>query len=133
MVLGKEFGLALVAEKEGGDDSVVTPELVDEGRNPPNSISVIKSKLFTTGKSEDFLAREKKIGTKLHMDAVKAEQHVRLFRNLTILGVGTNRIEENQLKSRKELVRETGSRVAEIKEEMERKTKDASRDASLKR
>ena len=34
-------------------------------------------------------------------------------------GVGTNRIEENQLKSRKELVRDTGRRVTDIVDEME--------------
>ena len=127
-----ENGLALDTEKEVGN-RVVVSELVDDRMKHTKSISKLKSEVLTTGKSNDDLAREKKIGTKLHMDAVKAEQRVRLLRNLTILGVGTNRIEENQLKSRKELVRETGSRVAEIKEEMERKTKDASRDASGKR
>ena len=35
MVFGMENGLALVAENEGGN-GVVTSELVDDGRKPPN-------------------------------------------------------------------------------------------------
>ena len=46
MVLGKEIDLALVCEKEGGGDRVATPGLVDVGRNPPNTISKIQSKLW---------------------------------------------------------------------------------------
>ena len=64
---------------------------------------------------------EKKIGTKLHGEVVKAELRVKLLKNLTKIGVGTNRIEENQIKSRKELVRDTGRIVSDIKEEMENK------------
>ena len=44
MVFGMENGLALVAEKEGGN-GVVTPELVDDRRKPPKSISESKSKV----------------------------------------------------------------------------------------
>ena len=126
---GNVTDLALDIEKEGGNREV-EPELVDNGRQPPKSISNLQSEVLTTGKSNDNLAYEKKIGTMLHIDAVKAEQRVRF---LSILGVGTNRIEENQVKSRKELVRDTGRRVADIKAEMERKTFDASRDAANKR
>ena len=81
---------------------------------------------MTTGKSEDFLAREKKIGMKLHLDVVRAEQRVKFLKKLSVLGVGTNRIEENQIKARKELVKDTGRRVNDIVDEMERKLKDAS-------
>ena len=49
------------------------------------------------------------------------------------MGVGTNRVEINQLNSRKELSRDSGRRVQEIIDEMEAETKDAEKDARSKR
>ena len=126
--MGLEPGLG----NEGGNGATYT-RLVDEWTLDPNSNSRSKYEVFTTGASVDTLAMEKKTGKKLHTDMVKAELRAKFLKNLTIMGVGTNRIEENQVKSRKELVRDTGRRVADIKAEMERKTHDASRDAANKR
>ena len=102
-------------------DGVTKAKLADERTESPISTSKTNTVVQTTGKSKDNLAMEKKIGSKLYVDMVKAELRVQLLKNLTNLGVGTNRIEENQIKSRKELVRDTGRRIADIKQEMERK------------
>ena len=108
MVSGLVENLGLVCENEGGDDDEVDTGLVDEWRHTPTIDSNEVIRTCTTGESPDCLAIEKKIGTKLHLEVVKAEQRVKYIRNLSILGVGTNRIEENQIKSRKELVKDTG-------------------------
>ena len=102
--------------------------VVDEGTSIPLQNSKT-TQVVSTGSSQEFLAKEKKIGKKLHADVAKAELRVRYLRNLTYLGLGTNRIEMNQIKSHKELMKDTGRNVAEIKQEMTRKTKDAERDA----
>ena len=98
--------MTLSENDENGDGATQT-ELVDNWMEYPNPDSN-QIEVVTTGESNDSLANEKKIGTKLHADVVRAELRVKFLRNLTNLGVGTNRIEENQVKSRKELVRDTG-------------------------
>ena len=91
------------------------------------------SKSGTSTGSEKDLAKEEEIGLKYHFNTIKAEQRVRFLGNLAYLGVGTNRVELNQLKSRKELRRDSGRRVGEIVAEMERKEVDAKREASFQR
>ena len=132
MVLGGDESLVLGSEKEGGSGGVKS-RLVNEENNLPNSNSKSTSTVLTTGTSADVLANEEKTGRKLYLDTVKAEQRSKFLRRLSILGVGTNRIEENQIKSRKELVKDTGRRVNDIVQEMEMKTNDACKDASRKR
>ena len=46
-------------------------------------------------------AMEEKIGRRLFLDTVKAEQRERFLRSLVAVEVGTNRVEANQIRSRK--------------------------------
>ena len=120
-------------ENDDESDGAMTTNLgIKRWSNPKPNSKFIKV-VTTTGESEDPLAFEKKVGDKLHVDVVRSELRARYLRNLTILGVGTNRIEQNQIKSRNELATDTGRRVSDIKAEMTRKTKDAERDSSSKR
>ena len=66
--------------------AVLVDKRLEESNQDSNQIQLV----ITTGESIDSLAKEKKIGTKLHIDAVKAEQRVRFLKNLSMLGVGTN-------------------------------------------
>ena len=79
------------------------------------------------------LAMEERIGRSHYLSTVKAEQRAIFLSKLGGMGVGTNRIEFNQIRARKELVRDSGRKVGEIIQEMEFKAKDASKDASSKR
>ena len=79
------------------------------------------------------LAKEERIGRDHYICTVKAEQRARFLSRLGGMGVGTNRIEFNQIKSRNELVRDSGRKVKDIVQEMELKAKDATKDASQKR
>ena len=108
-------------ENEETDRVVKLTRLVDERTESPYSDSIPNTEVISTGVSKDALAKEKKTGKQLHTNMVKAELRAKFLKNLTIMGVGTNRIEENQLKFRKELKRDTGRKVAEIKAEMEKK------------
>ena len=51
------------------------------------------------------------------------------MRYLSNRGVGTNIIEANQVKSTNEMIKDTGRRVKEIVDEMNRKAKDAEKEA----
>ena len=102
MVVGENNDLALDNENDEGGDGGASSGLADSGNpNFPNTISTSNPNVVTTGESKNSLAKEKKIGVKLHIDTVKAEQRVKFLRTLSMLGVGTNRIETNQIKSRR--------------------------------
>ena len=79
------------------------------------------------------LAKEEKVGRKLYLDTVKAEQREKFLRSLLRAEVGTNRMESNQAKSRGELRRDSGRRVGDIITEMEQKTTDAKKEADKNR
>ena len=133
MVYGKVVEkLAQIYENDEGGIVGGGSEPVDERTECPKS-KPNSNIMLTTGVSNDALAKDKRTGLILHTEAVKAEQRTKFLRNMSIRGLGTNRIEENKLKSRRELVRDTGRRVPEIVEEMERKVKDAKKVASEKR
>ena len=59
-------------EKDENGDGVVTPRLVDDRIEYPDSNPKLKLEVISTGGSDDALAKEKKTGTKLHTDMVKA-------------------------------------------------------------
>ena len=103
MVLGKNGSLAQNCENDE-IMGTVSENFVDIwGTNPrvnPNVITSISTGLSTS------LAKEEKVGKKLYLDVV--EQRTKMLINLEKLGVGTNRVEENHLKSRNELIRDSG-------------------------
>ena len=99
----------------------------------PNSTIPINLSSNSTGTPGGVFATEERIRTNLYLNTVKAEQRSKLLSNLGSMGVGTNRVEINQLNSRKELSKDSGRRVHEIIQEMEAKAKDAERDAKSKR
>ena len=75
---------------------------VDDGELIPN----ISNPNLTTSNSTGPLygpAKEEKIGKKLFLDTVRAEQREKLLKSLVNVGVGTNRMETNQLRSRGEM------------------------------
>ena len=78
-------------------------------------------------------AKEEKIGRRLFLSTVRAEQREKFLRSLVVAEVGTNRVESNQLRAREELNRDSGRLVKDIVAEMERKTEDARRDAKESR
>ena len=90
-----------------------------------------QSKILTSNMtgSEVELAEVKKTGRKLYKKCVIAEQKAKVLRRMSERGVGINRVEDNQLKSRMELSKDTGRRVIDIANEMERKAKDAEKAA----
>ena len=98
MVGGENIDLAPNFENDVGGNGGANHELVESGSKGPYTNSKTKSNVFMTGESNNPLANEKKIGVKLHNDMVKAEQRTKLLKTLSIMGVGTNRIEANQLK-----------------------------------
>ena len=112
------------------DDGIreVNPESVDGGEMPNTEIHNTNNN-FKTGSNLD-LARKERQGRILYRRAVETDQRMRLLKNLKSKGIGTNRIEYNQLKSRKELRRDSGRNVEMIKSEMLSKTKDAEREAT---
>ena len=112
MVQGwKNVELALKIENDERNPRVAETNLVDKRLEKPNQNSQSNQVVITTGEPLSSLAKEKKVGSKLHEDVVRAELRVKMLRSLTKLGVGTNRIELNQIKSRNELVRDSGRRT----------------------
>ena len=103
------------------DDEGVKSNFDDARKYHSNSNNPINIKSGTSTGSEKDLAKEEEIGQKYYLNTVKAEQRVKFLGNLAYLGVGTNRVEKNQLRSRNELRRDTGRRVGEIVAEMELK------------
>ena len=119
-------------ENDANDDKG-TESSFDEARENPNSN--LPSKLITsitTGSKQD-LAKEEETGMRHHLSTLKAEQRANFLGNLAYLGVGTNRVEMNQVRSRNELRCDTGRRVGDIVAEMERKESDAKKEAGLLR
>ena len=100
--------LANIIENDEGRNKVAQTIPVDRRSDESVQNSNFDQVVITTGVPEGALAEEKRKGSKFHADVVKAELRVKLLRRLTNLGVGTNRIEDNQNKSRKELVKDTG-------------------------
>ena len=129
----KNSGLVDGVEKDEGSDKVAQTIPADERSDVSEPNSESNKVVITTGVPDGTLAEEKRKGSKFHADVVKSELRVKLLRKMTNLGVGTNRIEDNQIKSRRELIKDTGRRVEDIKAEMTRKTRDAEKDASNKR
>ena len=64
---------------------------------------------------------------------VRLEQRAKFLKSLGKWGLETNRMEHNQLKSRRELTVDTGRRVRDLVEEINLKTKDAERAAEVAR
>ena len=86
----------------------------------------------STGSSTD-LAKEERTGNYLFDKTVRLEQRAKFLKSLGKWGLGTNRMEHNQLKSRRELTVDTGRRVRDLVEEIKLKTKDAERAAEVAR
>ena len=107
MVSGKIRCLAQNFEKEGGNDDRVDDRLVDVGNTTPKTNSKFTLEVLSTGASREALAKEEKTGLKLYMDTVKAEQRSKFLNRMSIIGVGTNRIEFNRAKSRQEKATDT--------------------------
>ena len=101
------------------------------GNSPQNTNPNVSSN--STGTSQEVLAMEERIGLNLYLNTVKAEQRGRLLTAMGNMGVGTNRVEVNQINSRKELSKDSGRRVREIVQEMEMKAKDAGKEESSRR
>ena len=117
-------------ENDANDDEG-TESSFDEARENPNSNPKLISSI-TTGSKQD-LAKEEETGMRYHLSTLKAEQRANFLGNLAYLGVGTNRVEKNQVRSRNELRRDTGRRVGDIVAEMERKESDAKKEAGYLR
>ena len=79
------------------NDESESSYFVDAQENP-GSLIPTNSNSISTG-SEPDLAKDEEIGMKHYLKTVKAEQRVRYLGNLAFLGVGTNRVETNQVKS----------------------------------
>ena len=69
-------------------------------------------------------ASEERLGRSLYIKVVKLEQRSKFLKGLGKIGVGTNRMEANQAKSRREMEVDTGRQTQEIKNELKRKVKD---------
>ena len=85
--------LAPRTENDEESDRVTNTILVDKRLDDSNKSSNLTKVVKTTGDFSNSLANEKKIGSKLHEEVVRAELRVKFLRNLTNNGVGTNRIE----------------------------------------
>ena len=83
------------------DDSVVVQ------RNSKSTIP-LKFNSLSTRMSNDNLAKEERVGRELYDSTVKADQRQRFLGSLCRNGVGTNRVEKKQIRSRNELTRDTG-------------------------
>ena len=68
--------LAKHENDEGSDRATKTELVVDERIIYPIPNSIL-NQVVTTGESKESLANEKKIGTKLHAEVVKAELRVK--------------------------------------------------------
>ena len=116
-----------VGEKEVvGQDEVIPKSVrqsIEISNAPSNQITHV-----TTG-PELGPANEERLGKLLHTRTVKLEQRSKFLKRLGQIGVGTNRIESNQLKSRKEMVVDSGRQVQKIKDEIQTKFKDAEKAA----
>ena len=104
--------------------------LVDEtGQQFPKVSTNHNVILFKTGPKR--LALEKKAGWVLHKKTVEAEQVTVKLRNLRDLGVGTNHVENRELKLRGELKGvDVGRRVKSIVNSMTEKIQDATQVAN---
>ena len=116
-----------------GNPNIDSSDSVDVLGIPILSTIPYNNSSNTTGPPHGGLAKEERIGRDHYICTVKAEQRARFLSRLGGMGVGTNRIEFNQIKSRNELVRDSGRKVKDIVQEMELKAKDATKDASQKR
>ena len=92
------------------------PNPVDRDLEIRTDIQKSNNNVIDTGPKVG-LAKEERIGDKLWTRAVEIEQRAKFIRSLIQNKVGTNRIECNQVKSRRELRRDSGRRVKEILEE----------------
>ena len=110
----KNSGLVDKVENDEGSDKVAQTIPVDERSENSVQNSNSNQVVITTGVPDGALAEEKRKGSKFHADVVKSELRVKLLRRLTNLGVGTNRIEDNQIKSRRELIKEE-SKISRLK------------------
>ena len=122
--MAQKFNSPLVTNNGKIDGSQVYDEyasLVDTGEVPPKVNS--KSLTHNTTESNKDSAHEEKTGRKLYIATVKAEQKANFLRRLSKGGVGTNRIESNQIKSRREMVCDPGRCVKDITNEMNNKVK----------
>ena len=119
------------SDEDEKDDKSAESNFVDAREVPEGKIPINQSSI-TTGSRLD-LAKEEETGLKYHLSTVKAEQRVKFLGNLAYLGVGTNRVEKNQLRSRNELRYDTGRKVGDIVAEMELKKSDAKKEAGFER
>ena len=119
------------SDKVEKDDEISETNFVDVREDPKDNIPHNKSSI-TTGSVSD-LAKEEKIGLKKYLNTVRAEERVRFLGNCAYLGVGTTRMEVNQIRGRNELRRDSGRKVGAIVSEMEVKEADARREAGAHR
>ena len=124
---GNSIPGGLEKEDRQDDQSEFVDSIIDKNNDDSN---VLIS--FSTGSRFDP-AKEEKLGRNLYNRAVRLEQQSKFLRGLGKLGVGTNRIEANQAKSRSEMIVDTGRRVKDIKDELRIKFKDAERAATAAR
>ena len=83
---------SIVVENEGGK-WLTESNFVDDGKSP-TILHPKYSNSITTG-PQCGPATEEKIGRKLFLDTVKAEQREKFIRSLVEVEVGTNRVESN--------------------------------------
>ena len=74
---------------------IVTTNFVDDGTESKTSIPNFNTSISTG--PQRGLTKEEKIGRKLYLDCVKAEQRGKLLQSLVDIKVGTNRVESNQV------------------------------------
>ena len=79
------------------------------------------------------LAKEERTGIYLFDKTVRMELRAKFLKSLGKWGLGENRMEHNQLKSRRELTVVTGRKVKDLVENINLKTKDAERAAEVTR
>ena len=113
------------ADREGSERTVVDDEVA-----PPIVVENLVNNIKTGSKTP---ANDERIGQRLYLDTVRKEQQAKYLACLVKIGVGTNRIEHNQIKSRAEMRRDSGRQVGEILTEMRRKKADAEQDAKVAR
>ena len=115
-------------EEEMGNNTILN----DTGKYTPNKQTPKTKNSNMTGSRID-LAKEERTGNYLFDKTVRLEQRAKLLKSLGKWGLGTNRMEHNQLRSRRELTVDTGRRVKDLVEEINLKTKDAERAAEVAR
>ena len=99
------------------DVGVDQPLPVDSDRMINSDILTENNIVINTGPKDGPAIKEERYGSKLWTRTVEAEQRAKYIGRLIQFKVGTNRIECNQVKSRRELRKDSGRMVKEIIDE----------------